>query len=521
MEQEDSKTVSIQTEPVSEMTCSGCKALVDVSGIPSFSQVACPTCNATLTVPAKLGAFRLIRLIGTGGMGAIYHGLDDSLGREVAIKVMLKSLGSDPESLETFKREARMAAALNHPNIVHIYSFGEQGGQPYIVMELVPGKSLDDIITAPELAHPGRIVQIGLDVARGLAAAYDIGLIHDDVKPKNILLDSKGTAKVVDFGLASFVDKHASAQGIWGTPFYISPEKVRRQPVDARSDIYSLGATLYHALAGIPPFDGKTPVDVVKARLTKDPRPLRQVREEILPSTEHVVMRMLDFQPTKRYPNYASLIADLEATMEDIKKTSGPLGFETGIRVVTKSSSKVSPPTTGHHLRYTPAAEPTANPVRLVVAALAAGAIITIGAIAIYIAVARKAELRRISDNARQYTAQIQTSGAQSERARSALIKVQDFRKKLAPTNMRAQSFCGTAMQLVEDAGKKADELDEVRSNAQATEISIGQASSPQLARKRLDALKSLQERATQLEQDIVSDLNSATDLLKKARDAS
>ncbi len=520
MEQEESQIASIETEPVSQMTCTGCSTIIDVSGIASFSRVACPSCNATLTVPAMLGQFRLLRLIGTGGMGAIYHGVDDSLGREVAIKVMLKALGSDPASLETFRREARMAAALNHPNIVHIYAFGEQNGQPYIVMELVPGKSLDDIISAPELAHPGRIVQIGLDVAQGLAAAADIGLIHDDVKPKNILLDTKGTAKVVDFGLASFVNKHETAQGIWGTPFYISPEKVRRQPVDLRSDIYSLGGTLYHALAGVPPFDGKTPIDVVKARLTKDPKPLRQVREEILPSTERVVMRMLDFQPIKRYPNYASLVGDLEATMQDIKKASGALDFDAGIRVLTKKASKVSPPMSGHHFKYRPPEEKTATPVRLVIAALAVGAVITIAAIAAYIAVARNAEMKRIRSEAGPCYEQVQSFAPVADRARAAMAKVKAFQKQLDPANMRAQSFCQQAVTCVEQAIAKADELDKILSNASITKSTLDRTTKPQLAKKRLDALKSLKDRAASLERDISSLLTLATEYLKKANGA-
>lgn len=321
---ETSDIAAIQTDRVDEITCSRCRSVLDVSEFDPFTEISCPSCSQALVIPARLGTFQLIHLLGMGGMGAIYQGVDSALGREVAVKVMLASLGSDPEQVETFRREARMAAALNHPNVVQIYSCGQENGQPYIVMELVPGRTMDGIMEHTGPMIDALAIGIGLDVAKGLSAGFDIGLVHGDIKPKNIIVDVKGTAKVVDFGLATFVDKQAAEQGgIWGTPYYISPEKVMKLPVDARSDMYSLGATLYHALAGVPPFDGQTPIEVVKARLKEPPRPLSEVRKEVLPKTNHIVMRLLEANPAKRYPTYKSLIGDFEDALVEAERSAG------------------------------------------------------------------------------------------------------------------------------------------------------------------------------------------------------
>lgn len=307
-----SANTTILTDPVGELDCSHCGARLNVAAFPFMSKIACPKCSVELTVPGRFGAFLLTGLLGRGGMGAAYRGQDVSLNRLVAIKVMLSSYGDDPEFVANFRREAQAAAALNHPNVVQIYSFGIEHGQPYIVMELLTGGRFDAMIARGDMDQ-GLVVKIGTDVAEGLNAANNIGLIHGDVKPENILLDSNGKAKVLDFGLAYFRDKGQQPEGIWGTPYYIAPEKVRRQPSDARADIYSLGATLFHALAGQPPFEGKTPIDVVKARLVRPAPNLRDVRPDINPELETIIRRMLEAEPARRYPNYHSLISDLRA----------------------------------------------------------------------------------------------------------------------------------------------------------------------------------------------------------------
>lgn len=314
------ETAEIIADKVGRIACRKCGQIIDVSDLESFSSVNCSACGTEQTVPAQLGQFLLLELLGTGGMGAVYKALDQTLGRYVAIKVMKRALGDNPQFIENFMREARAAAALNHPNVVQIYSCGQEKGQPYIVMELVSGGRLDEMIATGNPMDEVRALEIGIDVAEGLKAASDIGLIHGDVKPANILFDKNGVAKVVDFGLARFVGFQSESGEIWGTPYYIAPEKARGQKVDHRSDIYSLGATLYHALGAKPPFDGNTAADVVVARLKNPAIGLRVIRPSLQPETADVIARMLEADPFMRYPTYPSLIADLREALRVAKQ---------------------------------------------------------------------------------------------------------------------------------------------------------------------------------------------------------
>lgn len=307
----------IHTDPVDSFKCSECGAQVEAKGLPSFSDSVCPGCGTHAPVPARLSNFLLLKLMGMGGMGGVYYARDEQLGRFVAIKVMLQSLGDDPAFIETFRREAQAVAKLNHPNIAQIYSFGQEKGQPYIVMELVSGERVDAMMETGGGIPPALTMRIGLEIAQGLSAADEAGLVHGDIKPENILLDTKGNAKLVDFGLAT-VAHQAAGEGIWGTPYYIAPEKIRRQKVDARSDIYSLGATLYHMLTGKPPFEGRTPVEVVKIRLEvppPDPCKIKPKLPEIISTT---ITRMLAVERNERYPNYLSLISDLRKAVQEL-----------------------------------------------------------------------------------------------------------------------------------------------------------------------------------------------------------
>jgi len=305
----------IHTDPVASFKCAACGETIAAQGLPSFSEIACPKCAAKAFVPARLSNFLLLKLMGTGGMGGVYYAKDEELGRFVAIKVMLESLGSDPAFIETFRREAQAVAKLNHPNIAQIYSYGQEKGQPYIVMELVSGERVDAMMEAGDGLNAALAMRIGLEIAQGLSAADEAGLVHGDIKPENILLDQKGNAKLVDFGLAT-VAHQAAGEGIWGTPYYIAPEKIRRQKVDARSDIYSLGATLFHMLTGKPPFEGENPVEVVKARLEQSPPDPREHKPELPEIVADTIKRMLAVDRAERYPNYLSLISDLRRSVD-------------------------------------------------------------------------------------------------------------------------------------------------------------------------------------------------------------
>jgi serine/threonine-protein kinase len=263
----------------------------------------------SIQTPTDFGQFVLEKELGHGGMGSVYLGRDKMLERPVAIKVMLKSMGEDPEFIERFKREAQAAARLNHPNIAQIYSFSIQDGQPYIAMELVSGGSLDkEMSQNPGQLDPVHIMTIGKQVAEGLSLAAQSGLVHGDVKPENILFDEEGNAKLVDFGLAAM---QGDSSEIWGTPYYISPEKVRRQKIDLRADIYSLGATLYHAVTGVAPFEGADATEVVTARFNGPAKKPSEVRSDLPPELDSILLRMLEVEPAMRYPTYESLLSDI------------------------------------------------------------------------------------------------------------------------------------------------------------------------------------------------------------------
>ncbi len=292
---------------------------MDVSGRTPFSVVPCASCQTPLTVPLMLGAFLLVERMGTGGMGSVYRALDTALNRFVAIKVMKAALGEDAKLVASFIREAQAAAALNHRNIVQIYSCGQENGQPYIVMELVTGGKMNHLFSRTEPMDEVKLLKIALDVAEGLKAANEVGLVHGDIKPENVLIDQAGTAKIVDFGLAQFVNAQKDRGEIWGTPYYISPERARGNKADHRSDIYSLGATMFHALAGKPPFDGDSAVDVVLARLKHPPPSLHELRPELQKETVDLIERMMAVDPYLRYPNSASLKSDMNAALAAAK----------------------------------------------------------------------------------------------------------------------------------------------------------------------------------------------------------
>ena len=250
--------------------------------------------------------FLLERELGAGGMGGVYMGRDKMLDRPVAVKVMLKEYGSDAAFVEKFKKEAQAAAKLIHPNIAQIYSYGICDGMPYIAMELASGGSLFSVMNAnPGHADMTRVLKICQQTAQALQCASDQGFVHGDVKPENILLDANGNAKLVDFGLAAM---QADTDEIWGTPYYISPEKVRKEVVDFRADIYSLGGTLYHALTGVAPFEGDDSIAVVKTRFDGAPKKPSAIRAEITPAIDELVMKMLAFNKEDRYPSFEALI---------------------------------------------------------------------------------------------------------------------------------------------------------------------------------------------------------------------
>ncbi|MBO6167821.1 MAG: serine/threonine protein kinase, partial [Kiritimatiellae bacterium] len=302
---------------------------------------------ATPGVFGENGNFLLERELGRGGMGGVYMGRDKMLDRPVAVKVMLKEYGSDQEFVGKFKREAQAAARLIHPNIAQIYSYGFSDGMPYIAMELVAGGSLDALMKhyGAEIDVP-RVMKICEQVAQALRCAADQGLVHGDVKPENILLDANGNAKLVDFGLAAM---QKDTDEIWGTPYYIAPEKCRKQEVDYRADMYSLGGTLYHALTGVAPFEGDDANEVVRKRFMGPPRKPSEVRPGLSPQIDKLVMTMLAQEPKDRYPSFEALLEEFKKVMTTGLSSTSPIDGEavpsgaasSGPKVVVRGGKKV------------------------------------------------------------------------------------------------------------------------------------------------------------------------------------
>ena len=261
----------------------------------------------------ETGNFLLERELGRGGMGGVYMGRDKMLDRPVAVKVMLKEYGADAEFVEKFKREAQAAAKLIHPNIAQIYSYGIADGMPYIAMELVAGGSLDKLMqnSGSSIDIP-RVMKICEQVAQALRCAADQGLVHGDVKPENVLLDANGNAKLVDFGLAAM---QKDTNEIWGTPYYIAPEKVKKEPIDYRADMYSLGGTIYHALTGVAPFEGDDAAAVVRKRFEGAPVPPSKLRPDISPQIDALVLKMLALNPSDRFPSFEALLQEYSRVM--------------------------------------------------------------------------------------------------------------------------------------------------------------------------------------------------------------
>ncbi len=293
------------------ISCPQCGSSVDTADAEPLARVPCSQCGVRVRAARSFDHFELLETLGTGGMGTVYKARDTQLDREVAIKVLRKDLG--PEYVDQLQQEARVTASVNHANVVQVFSFGRAHEQYYLVMELVDRGTLDDIIEEQRKLPEEEVLRAGTEVARGLRAAFQKGLIHRDVKPANILFGSDGTAKISDFGLAGLADPHGQNPGaIWGTPYYVAPERLNNAPEDFRSDIFSLGATLFHAVAGCPPFEGETTSAAELRALKNRPLKLNQVAPDVSPATAAVIGRMIAPDPRLRYHSYDAVIAALE-----------------------------------------------------------------------------------------------------------------------------------------------------------------------------------------------------------------
>lgn len=270
----------------------------------------------------QIGNYRITRFLARGGMADVYIAQDIDLQREVILKIMLPALANDEEFVARFRREARITAQLNHPNIVQVYrtDFTETG-QPYLVMQYIRGGSLQDKMT--ELAAQGQllatvtILTIMRQVASALEAAHQAGVVHRDMKPSNILLHPDGTPVVSDLGIAAVqsASRITRTGELMGTPHYMSPEQARGQPLDGRSDIYSLGIILHELFAGDTPFKGDSPLAVLHQHLYEPPPPLPQIRGDLAPITYQLVEKCLQKEPNGRFQSAAELVTAIDQAL--------------------------------------------------------------------------------------------------------------------------------------------------------------------------------------------------------------
>ena len=268
----------------------------------------------------QIPGFQVLSKLGQGAMAVVFKAKQLSLDRIVAIKVLPKRLSENPEFVERFYREGRAAARLNHANIVQAYDVGESGGYHYFVMEYIDGKTIYDLITDGKPIQEKEAIRVVAQCASALQHAHDQGLIHRDVKPKNLMLTKSGDVKLADMGLAREMGDYATATAeagrAYGTPYYISPEQIRGEiSIDARADIYGLGATFYHMVTGRVPYDGTTPSAVMHKHLKEPLIPPDHINKSLSSGVGEIIEVMMAKNPEDRYPAMAELISDLQAVL--------------------------------------------------------------------------------------------------------------------------------------------------------------------------------------------------------------
>jgi beta-lactam-binding protein with PASTA domain/tRNA A-37 threonylcarbamoyl transferase component Bud32 len=257
--------------------------------------------------------YEIEREVARGGMAEVYLARDQLLNRPVALKCLFPEYAREPSFVERFRREAQAAANLNHPNIVAIYDWGQESGTYFIVMEYVEGRSLRDLLRAEAPLDPNQTAEIGAEIASALAFAHRSGVVHRDVKPGNVLLTRAGNVKVTDFGIARAGASDALTQtgSVMGTATYFSPEQAQGEPVDGRSDVYSLGVVLYEMVTGVAPFSGDSPVSVAYKHVREEPTAPAQRNPDVPTDLEHIILTAMAKDPDLRYQTADDLRADL------------------------------------------------------------------------------------------------------------------------------------------------------------------------------------------------------------------
>jgi serine/threonine protein kinase len=318
-------TVSASTRdssaPLRLAVCGGCKAKQWVPGnIDPMNPIACTKCSHPVIAPFQIRQFELRQVIASGGMGTVFRAFDTTLERDVAFKVLKSEMAADSQVLESFYREARAGAALNHTNIIHIYTFDHFNDQPYLVMELADHGSVDHRIEAEGCLPELDVLDIGIKVASALDSALKHNLLHRDIKPGNILFNAEGEPKLVDFGLARHAEnqEEETDSAVWGTPYYVAPEKIKREREDFLSDMYSLGGTLYHALTGHVPFEAETVEEVIVGHVQTPLTPAYQVRPDVTEPTSEALSKAMAKDPGARYRSYDEFVMALTAARSQL-----------------------------------------------------------------------------------------------------------------------------------------------------------------------------------------------------------
>ena len=284
----------------------------------------------TLAPGQTLGRYRIVRSLGSGGMGQVFLARDPRLDREVALKVLPPELAGDAEALRRLEREARAVAALNHPNIVTLYSVEDADGLRFLTMELVDGRTLAGLIPASGLSVR-RTLEIGAAVADALAAAHEKGIAHRDLKPGNVMIDSDGRVKVLDFGLArrqtvagGTTTLATASETIAGTIGYMAPEQLKGEAADPRADLFAIGVLLYEMLAGAPPFRGGSSPEIASSILRDTPEPILRVRSDVPARLSRIIVRCLEKDPRKRMQSAADLRDELRDVAQDLAAAAQP-----------------------------------------------------------------------------------------------------------------------------------------------------------------------------------------------------
>src|SRR5712671_1577541 len=310
-----------------------------------------------LAAGARLGPYVIRHLVGSGGMGEVYCANDARLDRDVAVKVLPQTLSSDVDRLRRFEQEARAAAALNHPNILAVYDIGTHDGAPYVVSELLQGRTLRDALSSGALP-PRKAIDYAIQIAGGIAAAHDAGVVHRDLKPENLFVTNDDRIKILDFGLAKLAEPAAPARGatllatrqvdtlpgvVVGTVGYMSPEQLRGKPIDHRSDIFSYGAILYEMLSGERAFRGDTAADTISAVLNGEPPALTSFNQRVPAAIDQVVQHSLEKDPSARFQSTRDLIFALVAiSQSSVAASTSPSIRAAGQHAIVERGFRIS-----------------------------------------------------------------------------------------------------------------------------------------------------------------------------------